>query len=497
MSSNAPLAEIFAGDHSPFRSLIARGEEAAYLALIVESSNDAIISYRLDGSIRSWNYGAEKMFGYSAEEVVGGNARLLMPIFVPPDLEVAEEAIFSCALAGEIVLPHESVRLHRDGTPVSVLLSTSPIRDARGQIIGIARTLRDIGEHHAFEEQRALLSDIVASSSDAIISYTLDNTITSWNQAAENMYGYSASEMIGTNFFECLYQVTGPEHAEAEKEIVRSVIAGARVPPFEATRMCKNGSPIYVLISISPIRDADGAVIGTSRVMRDLSERRDYELRLEAMRQDMIHVARIHELSLMSAEIAHELNQPLCAILNYSNAARRLVAKGDLNKLPEITQKIGDQAEHASQIIQRMRDFVKKRAPHRAIEDINVIVSDAVALALIGSKTANIVTKFECATDVLPVLVDRVQIQQVIVNLLRNAVEAMSEAPRRELALTIRKRDDGFVDVLVSDTGSGISDELTARLFTPFVTTKPDGMGIGLAISKTIIEAHGGASVTT
>jgi two-component system sensor kinase FixL len=373
-----------------------------------------------------------------------------------------------------------------------VLLSASPIRDGQGQIIGIARTLRDIGERQAFEQQRALLSDIVASSSDAIISYALDGTITSWNRAAENMYGFSANEMIGSNFFERIVPIVGPGEAEIEREIGRKVAAGERTLPFEATRTRKDGKLIYVLVSVSPIRGVDGAIVGASRMVRDLSERKDYELRLEAMRQDMIHVARMHELSLVSAGIAHEINQPLSAIVNYSNAARRLVAGSDFAKLPEIAQKIGEQAERASQIVLRMRAFVEKRAPHRSIEDLNAIANDAVALALIGARTASTETKFEYAPDAPPVMADRVQIQQVLVNLLRNAVEAMSETARRVLALVIRECDDGFVEVSVSDTGCGIPEHVAERLFTPFVTTKAEGMGIGLAISKTIIEAHGG-----
>ena len=474
------------------RERIAHGEDTAYLALIVESSNDAIISYMLDGTVRSWNRGAEKMFGYSAREVVGVNAKLLRPIFVPPDMEAAEEVIFAHALAGENVLPYESVRLHRNGTPVPVLLSASPIRDAQCQIIGIARTLHDISEHHAFEQQRAVLSDIAESSSNAIICYALDGTITSWNRAAENIYGYKGSEVIGDNFYERISQIAGSGQAEIEKEIERKLIKGERTSPFEATRTRKNGTTAYVLVSVSPIRGAKNAIVGATRIVRDLTAHKDFELRLEAMRQDMIHVARMHELSLVSAAIAHELNQPLSAMLNYSSAANRLVANGDFAKLPDVAKRIGDQARRASEIVKRMRAFVEKRPSHRAVEDINAIVDDAVALALLGVKAANIETKYELAPDAPPVLADHVQIQQVLVNLLRNAVEAMANTKHRELTLATRKRDDALIEVSVSDTGSGISESVAARLFSPFVTTKANGMGIGLAISKTIIEDHGG-----
>ncbi|MDR3526274.1 MAG: PAS domain S-box protein [Rhizomicrobium sp.] len=726
-----------------YRARMEHDEEKAYLALIIESANDAIISYALDGKVRSWNRAAEQMFGYQAEEVIGVAAINLMPIFIPKDLIKSEEAIFARALSGETIAPYETIRLHRNGTSVPLMVSAAPIRDGQGRIVGIARNARDIRERRAFEAQYALLSDIVASSSDAIISYALDGTITSWNRAAELTYGYTSAEMVGGNFYDRIGQFMAPEQVTVEREIVHRVVAGERVPPYEATRIRKDGMPAYVLVSVSPIRSANGTVMGTSRMVRDLTEqktheqdrailnmainssdegftcigldgtvltwnsgaekmlgyaaaemvggsardvipkivpselvalefensrrasageriepyrstrirkdgtlvpvisiirsirnsdgkilaisrslhdmterlefeqqrallssivefsndailsrtldgivtswnaaaeamfgytaaeiigqpfqwvipddgieeerrllatigeggtirqfetlrrrkdgsvfdvsisasplrdsdgsiigvsatvrditeRKDYERRLNGMREDMIHVARMQEMSQVSAGIAHEMNQPLAAMLNYSNAARRLVANGDpesIARLPEVTGRIATQAERASQIIKRMRDFVEKRTPHRDIDNINTIADDAVALALIGAKIANIEFHFEHTLDAAPVLVDRVQVQQVLVNLLRNAVEAMSDSTCRELTLTITNQDHAFVEVMVSDTGRGITPHIADNLFTPFVTTKENSMGIGLAISKSIIEAHGG-----
>lgn len=470
----------------------AHGEETAYLALIVESSNDAIISYMLDGTVKSWNRRAEEMFGIGAKDIVGVNVRFLVPVFIPPDLEAVENAIFARVVAGENVLPYESVRLHRNGTPVPVLLSASPIRDAQGQIVGIARTMHDIGEHRAFEQQRVFLNDLTESSSNAIISYALDGTITRWNSAAEKIYGFGCAEMLGANFYDHISQIAGADHAEIEKEIERKLIRGEQTGPFEATRTRKDGALVHVMISVSPIRGADNAIVGASRVARDLTKYKDYELRIEAMQQDLIHFARVQELSLVSAAIAHELNQPLFALLNYSNAASRLVANGEFVKLPDLAKRIGDQAQRASEIVKRMRSFTEKRVSSRTVEDINAIVDDAVALALLGAKTSNIETIFDLLPDAPFVLADRVQIQQVLVNLLRNAVDAMAGTKDRRLKLTIRARDSDMVEVCVSDTGMGISESVAARLFSPFVTSKPNGMGIGLAISKTIIEDHGG-----
>ena len=153
-----------------YRARMEHDEEKAYLALIIESANDAIISYMLDGRVRSWNRAAEQMFGYKAEEIVGASAENLIPLFIPKDLVDSETAVFARALSGESIMPYETIRLHRNGTPIPLMISVAPIRDGQGRVVGIARNARDIRERRAYEAQHALLSDIVASSSDAIIS---------------------------------------------------------------------------------------------------------------------------------------------------------------------------------------------------------------------------------------------------------------------------------------------------------------------------------------
>jgi two-component system sensor kinase FixL len=589
--------------------------QRSLLSSIIDSSTDAIISYGLDGTITSWNHAAEHMYGYKAEEMVGTSLYGRLAEFMPPEMVIEERRIVARVISGERVQPYEATRDRRDGSQVHVIVSVSPIKDAAGATIGTSRVVRDISERKEFERQRALLSAVVDSSTDAISTYDLEGTITSWNRAAEIATGRKAAEMIGKNLYGSLTGMLPPDKIAEERENVARIIAGARVPPYEIVRMRPDGSDAHVLVSVSPIRDgsgtiigvsrlarditerkvferqrallssivessndavftktlngivsswnaaaevmfgysaaditghsmlvlvpedlleeervnlakiangetirhfetmrrkrdgtvfpvsltlspvrdAEGAVIGVSSTIRDITDRKNYETRLESMREDMIHVARVHELSQVSAGIAHELNQPLAAMLNYSNVARRLVEKGgDLTKLPDVAAKIGDQAERAALIIRRMRDFVEKRDPHRAVIDLNSVADDAIALGLIGSKTANIDVHVNRSDREPLALADRVQIQQVLVNLLRNAAEAMATTPERQLTLTIAAADGQAVNVSVADTGTGLSDEVAARLFSPFVTTKPDGMGIGLAISKQIIEAHGG-----
>jgi two-component system sensor kinase FixL len=467
-------------------------EQRALLGAIVDSSTDAIISYALDGTITSFNRAAELMYGCKAEEVVGTHLYVRLREFMSPEKIDEDRRIVARVIAGQRVPPYEGVRTRKNGTDIHVLVTVSPVKDSSGTIIGTSRVIRDITERKIFERQRALLSSIVESSNDAVFTKTLNGIVTSWNAAAEAMFGYRAEEIVGRS----MLVLVPDELLEEERNALEKIGHGESIRHFETVRRKKDGSTFAVSLTLSPVRDADGVVTGASATIRDITDRKNYENRLESMRADMIHVARVHELSQVSAGIAHELNQPLAAMLNYSNVARRLVQSGgDLSKLPDVAAKIGDQAERAAQIIRRMRDFVGKRDPHRAMIDIQTIADDAIALALIGSKTANIETHIVVPETPLPVLADRVQIQQVLVNLLRNAAEAMATSERRELTLAIKSRQDGAVEVSVTDTGTGLSEDVAARLFSPFVTTKPDGMGIGLAISRQIIEAHGGSLI--
>lgn len=209
-------------------------------------------------------------------------------------------------------------------------------------------------------------------------------------------------------------------------------------------------------------------------------------------------MARVNELGEMASTLAHELNQPLVAIANYANGCTRLLRKTDDVKgatatLNEALEEIAQQSLRAGQIIRHLREFVTKGESERMPEDIRKLIEEAAALALVGSRERRIITAFDFAPISDKVLVDRVQVQQVLINLMRNAMESMQHSERRELSVRTSTPDaERKIVVEVADTGSGISDEIAAQLFTPFVTTKPGGMGVGLSISKRIINSHGG-----
>ena len=463
----------------------------ALLAEIVNSSSEAIISYTLDGTITSWNPAAERIYGFSAAEMVGTSLRARLGEFVAPERMNEELRIADLVAAGEQIAPFEAVRTRKDGSQVNVLVAISPVRGADDAIVGISRTVRDISERKASEAQRALLGSIVECSNDAIYTKTLDGTITTWNPAAEALFGYTSEEIVGGP----VLMLFDPDHVAEETQILDKIRAGETIRHYETVRVHKNGSRIDVSVTVSPIRSAAGRITGVSNIVRDITERKQYEARLKTMQDDLSHVARLNELGQVSAGIAHELNQPLAALLNYSNLAKRLLTAGGpdaAGKASKAVAKASDQAVRAGEIVRRMRSFVEKRQSNRALEDVNAVVRDTVALGFMGADTANVTTRFDLARGDLRAVVDRVQIQQVLVNLLHNAVDAMADSPKREITLRTALVGGDTIEVSVADTGPGIAKEHADRLFMPFFTTKAGGMGIGLVISRSIVEAHGG-----
>jgi two-component system sensor kinase FixL len=229
--------------------------------------------------------------------------------------------------------------------------------------------------------------------------------------------------------------------------------------------------------------------------IRDLTEREESAARLQEIQGELARLARLNELGEMASTLAHELNQPLAAIANYTQGCVRLLRNMDdavAVRMKEALEETARQSLRAGGIIRHLREFVMRGETEKAPEDIRKLIEEAGALALVGSRERGVRSVFDFSPGVATVMVDRVQIQQVLINLMRNAMEAMRDSERRELVIRTSSGDEGSVIIEVSDTGPGISDEIAARLFQPFVTSKPGGMGIGLSISRRIVEAHGG-----
>jgi signal transduction histidine kinase len=228
-----------------------------------------------------------------------------------------------------------------------------------------------------------------------------------------------------------------------------------------------------------------------------LAERLQRELHLREMQSQLLHLARLNAMGQMSAAIAHELNQPLAAIVNYVGAARRTLEVPDIDpaaidRAKDMIARVHDLTLRAGAILNNLRNIVQKRESSRATEDLNRLVQDATALVLFGAAEESIAVTFELDPAALQVFVDKVQIQQILINLVRNSMEAMRDSDTRKLLLTTEVGEEGFANVTVQDTGPGLPPAMAERLFQPFLTTKENGMGLGLMICQTLVEANGG-----
>jgi PAS domain S-box-containing protein len=465
------------GSESPSNPQLISAEEANLkLAAIVDSSDDAIISKDLNGIITSWNAAATRIFGYQPEEIIGKSILTL----IPPDLHYEEADILRKLRAGERIDHYETVRLRKDGTRFNISVTISPIIDSRGVIIGASKIGRDISDRRRSDEARFRLAAIVDSSEDAIISKNLDGIITSWNTAATRMFGWQEHEIVGRS----VLTLIPPELHSEEPEILRKLRAGERIEHHETRRVRKDGRIIEVSLTVSPIRDPLGRVIGGSKIARDISEQR-------RIRQALAESEKLAVTGRMAAAIAHEINNPLEAATNlaYLLSTDATLPEGARYYASLILEAI----TRASHISRQTLAFYRETGKPSEI-DVCALLDSVLELNLPRLLNKHIVIQREYE-EVTHAFGYPGEIRQVFANLLLNAVDAVPEGGTIFARVSHDPSSTGKPRIRVSfaDNGSGIPGEIRNQLFNPFFTTKgATGNGLGLWVSRGIIQKHGG-----
>src|SRR5690606_27148063 len=329
-------------------------------------------------------------------------------------------------------------------------------------------------------DSEAHLRSILNTVPDAMVVIDERGIVQSFSPAAERQFGWTSEEMVGRNVRVLMPSPYRENHdgylerylATGERRIigVGRVVVGER----------KDGSTFPMELAVGEMISGDQRFF--TGFVRDLSERQQTEARLQELQSELVHISRLTAMGEMASALAHELNQPLSAIANYLKGSARLLAADPVprERLLDAIQKSGDQALRAGDIIRRLRDFVARGEAERRVESLPKLLEEASALALVGAKEhgVRVLFRFDPAIDL--VLADKIQIQQVVLNLIRNAIEAMEESPRKALEVRIDPHGDDAALVTVADTGSGLAPEVAAQLFQPFITTKRSGMGVGL-----------------
>jgi two-component system, LuxR family, sensor kinase FixL len=467
-------------------------EATGLLATILASSGDAIVSSTLDGVVTSWNRAAEQIFGYTAEEIIGQPVSILATPGGAAELPGISDRI----RRGEHIERHETERRCKDGRIIDVWLTVSPVSDAAGRVVAVCQIASDITdakrEHAALLEREAHLHTILDTVPDGMVVIDERGIVQSLSATAERMFGYTADKVCGQNVSMLMPSPYRENHDNYLARYLRTgerriiglgrVVAGQR----------RDGTTFPMELAVGEVRGEGRHHLFTGFV-RDLTERQSTQQRLQELQSELSHVSRLSEMGQMASALAHEVNQPLTAATNYVEVAQLLLTSGATpERAMAAIDNVAVQITRASQIIQRLREFVKKGEPEQRAEDVAKVVQEASALALIGARERGVKVQLRSAPNLPPVLIDKIQIQQVIVNLMRNAIEAMETSERRELTVVSEMDGQSRVEISVVDTGPGIAPEIADRLFQPFVTTKAQGMGVGLSICRSIIEGHGG-----
>ena len=466
---------------------VLRESESKYRELF-ESASDVICLVDGEGNIVDINRRGELLTGYSRAELRQMN--LLRELVVPEDRDLPRR-LLECAAPGEEQV-YEIRWRTKDGRTIHLEGASTFRFSPTGEFLSTRCTLRDITERKRVEAERERLMSAIEQARETIIITDVDAVIKYVNPAFERITGYSRAEAVGKN----PNIVKSGRHDAGFYKEMWDTLARGDTWTGEIINKKKDGTLYTEETTISPVFDAAGKTVNYVAVKHDITERKRAEEQTRQLQADLAHMSRLSSMGEMATGLAHELNQPLTAITNYAlGCVRRLKSNAiSQDELENILSRIASQARRSGSIIRGLETLVRKSSALRTDIDVNESIMDVAELVDAEAAQHHAKARFELEPNLPLVLADQTQLQQVILNLVQNGCEAIQDMPESRRAVTVRtkQRGDTELEVSVSDNGRGIPEPLGERLFEPFFTTKAQGIGMGLAISRSIVESHGG-----
>lgn len=475
-------------------SLLSGSISGDRLGALLSAAVDPIVLIDLEGRISGFNRAAESVFGYREDEVRGQPVSMLMPGPYRDEHDGYMSRYLATGQRRIIGIGREVTALRADGSTFPIDLSVGEY--VNGDEHGFVGILRDISRRKAQEAElqqtTAELRLIFANTPTAIAILDRRGVIVDLNHAAETLLGFEATALRGRRHDQL---VVDEDRAALQNGLAGIAGSGERLS-LELRYRRADGELLQAQLQAGVALDAEGEALLT--ICEIVDRRPLYEATREAedLRTRLAHVARIGTLGEMVSGIAHEVNQPLTAIANYANAARRFLRAGidDKEELAAILDKIATQAERAGQVIRGLRTLSRRRDAVREPLEVGSLIAEVVRLVEFELRARGWRLQIEVEDGLPPISGDAVQIQQVLLNLIRNGLEAMADAACGDgVEVRATQAEGGWVEIAVRDSGPGVPAEVEERLFEPFYTTKSQGMGLGLSICQSIMAAHGGA----